>query len=186
MFLIQEILSALTGAFRLVRRDADGMNFFNLSVGGFWRSFIAALIVLPIYIPISIVEARREGADVSAHVWHEVAGYGLVWVVHPIVVLLLAILLQRTSRYAAFVIASNWVSVPQFAILVAAHLVATAVPPIATVVVLAAFVWMITIEFFVVRTVLDVKTMPAIGVVVVTMLTSIVINLATAPPPPPS
>jgi hypothetical protein len=127
MFLIQEILSALTGAFRLVRRDADGMNLFNLSVVGFWRSFIAALIVLPIYIPLNVMEARRAGLDVSNHIWHEITGYGLIWVVHPIVVLLLAYLLQRTNRYAAFVIASNWVSVPQFAILVAAHLVATAI-----------------------------------------------------------
>ncbi len=41
---------SLTGALRLARFDAGGMAAFDVSFEGFWRSFWAAGLVLPLYI----------------------------------------------------------------------------------------------------------------------------------------
>ena len=44
-----ETLRALYGAYRLARLDAGGMAYFDSSIGGFWRSFFAAVLVVPFY-----------------------------------------------------------------------------------------------------------------------------------------
>ena len=43
----REIIAALFGSWRLMRFDADGMNWFDFSSAGFWRSFYAALPAAP-------------------------------------------------------------------------------------------------------------------------------------------
>ncbi len=185
MALIGEIQSSIRGAWRLVRRDPGGMTDFNLSVTGFWRSFIAALIILPLYIPFSVLEAQRLETAVGSHVGRELVGFAAMWVVTPLVMLGLTMLLQRSNRFAALVIASNWISVPQYIILAATHVVAMVIPPgPAPFVLVAVFIWLKVIEYFVVRTVLEVKPVPAGAVVVITTLASFVINYAVAPPGP--
>jgi len=37
-----EVVQSLKGSFRLIRREADGLRAFDVSVGGFWRSFAAS------------------------------------------------------------------------------------------------------------------------------------------------
>lgn len=34
-----EVASSLYGAFRLARFDPSGLNYFNISLNGFWNSF---------------------------------------------------------------------------------------------------------------------------------------------------
>ena len=46
----QEIIRSLTGAWLLAKRDTSALNYFNLSIEGFWRSFSAMVLVLPILI----------------------------------------------------------------------------------------------------------------------------------------
>ena len=182
MALIGEIQSSIRGAWRLVRRDPGGMTDFNLSVTGFWRSFIAAIIVLPLYLPFNVIEARRLEHAVGSHVGREMIGFVAMWVVVPLVMLGLTVLLQRSARFAAMVIASNWVSVPQFVILAAANVVAMVLPQgPGSFILLAAFVWLIAIEYFVARTVLDIKPIPAGAVVVITNLAIYIINFVLAP-----
>lgn len=183
MSLIREIRSSVWGAWLLVRRDPNGMNYFNLSVSGFWLSFIAALIVLPLYVPFSIEEARRLETAIGPHVGRELVGFAAMWVVGPLVILGLCVLLRRSDRFAALVIASNWVSVPQFVILAGAHLVAMFVPAApAPIIVVMVFVWLKVIEYFVTRLVLDVKPFLAVAVVIIATLASFVINYLVAPP----
>ncbi len=176
-----EILSAMQGAWLLVRRQEDGMRWFNLTVAGFWRSFFAAVLILPLYLPFTLIEADTSEAPAGRHLAWELVGYVLVWVCWPLALLALCWLLRRTRRFAAMVIASNWVAVPQFAILAGAQLLALAAPPLALLVVIAAFVFLLTVDYFVARTALDISPAPAIGVVIVTQLLVAVIKLSTIP-----
>ena len=57
-----EINSSIYGAWRLARRDPGGMNYMNLSVDGFWRSFIAIGLSAPAYILILLVQRAAAGA----------------------------------------------------------------------------------------------------------------------------
>lgn len=178
----QEILWSLQGAWLLVRRQDDGMRRLNLTVGGFWRSFFAAVLILPLYVPFSLIEAGKRGVPAGRYLVWELAVYALVWVCWPFALLALCWLLGRTRRFAAMVIASNWVSVPEYAILAGAHLIALAMPPIAPIAVLAALAFVLTIEYFVARTALDIGAVPAIGVVTVNLLLVMMLNLFTSPP----
>jgi hypothetical protein len=179
----KEILSSLQGAWLLVRRQEDGMRWLNLTAQGFWRSFFAAVLILPLYVPFSLIEAGLRGVPSGRYLARELAGYVLVWVCWPLALLALCWLLARTRRFAAMVIASNWVSVPEFAILAGAHLIALAVPPLALIAILAAIAFVLTIEYFVARTALDIGPAPAVGVVTVNLLVVMMLNLFTSPPP---
>src|SRR5262249_10074055 len=45
-----EATQSVRGAWRLGLLDQDGMNGFNLSVRGFWRSFLVYLYLAPVYL----------------------------------------------------------------------------------------------------------------------------------------
>lgn len=178
-----EILSSVYGAWLLVRRREDGMRWLNLTVEGFWRSFFAAVLILPLYVPFSLIEAGMREVPAGPYLARELVGYVLVWVCWPLALLALCWLLARTRRFAAMVIASNWVSVPEFAILAGAHLLALALPPFALIAVVAAIAFVLAIEYFVARTALAVGPAPAIGVVTVNLLLVMMLNLFTGPAP---
>ena len=108
-----EISHSLFGAWRLARFDPGGMNYFDLSIRGFWRSFGAAAVVLPVYI--YFVAVNFDGTDASA-AWFVIVkalAYGAAWAVFPIVMVGLARVLNLTGNYVPFIIASNWASVLQ-------------------------------------------------------------------------
>ena len=108
-----EITRSVFGAWRLARFDPGGMNYFDLSIRGFWRSFGAALVVLPVYI--YFVAVNFDGTDAST-VWFitvKALTYGAAWSVFPIVMVGLARLLNLTGNYVPFIIAGNWASVLQ-------------------------------------------------------------------------
>lgn len=108
-----EITRSVYGAWRLARFDPGGMNYFDLSIRGFWRSFGAALVVLPVYI--YFVAVNFDGTDASA-AWFVIvkaSAYGAAWAVFPIVMVGLARILNLTGNYVPFIIASNWASVLQ-------------------------------------------------------------------------
>ena len=45
---LQEITASIYGAWRLALLDRSGMNWFNHSIEGFWRSFFVALLIAPL------------------------------------------------------------------------------------------------------------------------------------------
>ena len=44
---LNEIASSLIGAMRLFRRDKSGLQYFNMTEEGFWRSFFAMAVAGP-------------------------------------------------------------------------------------------------------------------------------------------
>jgi hypothetical protein len=186
-----EVASSLYGAWCLVKRDSDGMRWFNLSVTGFWRSFFAAAIILPFYVGFAWLDAtkRAEEAEQAAapvdEAWLTPAlvGYVAAWVATPLVLLALAKLLDRTRAYAAMVIASNWVAVPEFAILAAASLLALAVPALAGILLIGGLAAVLMIDYFVARIAFQVGPGQAVAVVAVTFLTTLVIDFVLGPGP---
>src|SRR5690606_8518675 len=55
-----EIAVSMRGAVRLALRDPAGLAFFDTSIAGFWRSFMAAVLALPAYA--LLLAARDESA----------------------------------------------------------------------------------------------------------------------------
>jgi hypothetical protein len=78
---------ALAGAMKLARFDASGMNHFEISTEGFWRSFLAAAIVAPFFGMLLIL--RHFDADGGGQFLHnlilEFETYAISWLVFPLV-----------------------------------------------------------------------------------------------------
>lgn len=108
-----EITRSLYGAWRLARRDPGGMNYFDLSIRGFWRSFGAAVVVLPVYIYFVAVNFDGTDASTAWFVTVKILAYVAAWGTFPIVMVGLARMLNLTANYVPFIVASNWASVLQ-------------------------------------------------------------------------
>jgi hypothetical protein len=107
---------ALAGTLRLARADPGGLDNFDPSIGGFWRSFRAAILCYPLYLilltfPIEI----GSGSDIDAVRLFaaETIHFVISWVAFPLAILPLVDWLGRGDRFLLFMVAYNWCQVPQ-------------------------------------------------------------------------
>lgn len=132
---IAHMRRSIDAAFRLALRDQRAWSGFDLTAEGFFRSFTAVLIVMPLNILIDIfatnVAARKriaEGGtvtgtyDVSDAVFSTIAMCG-EWLIFPIVMVFVLRFIGLAHRFSALIIAHNWatvvvalVNIPAFAL----------------------------------------------------------------------
>ena len=116
-----EIARSLTGAWRLLLLDPGAMRQFDISIGGFWRSFFAALLVAPLYVLRGLLDPAAievEAAGVG-HAVGQVLAYVLAWAAFPVAMIFIARFLDLRSAYVGFIVALNWARVLQAVLLVA-------------------------------------------------------------------
>ena len=183
---LNEIVRALYGAFRLLRFDRGGLAFFEDSVEAFWRSFFAAVIVVPghaLFMGLRLAETTP-GAGFFRIVIVEGLAYVTVWVAFPLALYYLCQAFGREERFIRTVVALNWATVLQIAIILPIDLLARSgllPPPVGGFATFAATVYLFGYVWFVVRLALDVAPLPAAGVVVLDfMISSIVLLFAEA------
>jgi hypothetical protein len=114
-----EIERSVGATLSLVRRDASALQRLDLSGGGFWRSFTAALLVLP--VACLYIIAKREVwlaarppsplPDALPQVVIELGAYSLGWVLLPVAMIFVVRRFHLTKRYVPFVVAWNWSNV---------------------------------------------------------------------------
>src|ERR1044072_9647678 len=83
-----EVQLAVGGALKLARGDARGRVFFDLSIGGFWRSFRAAAICYPMYLillALRVTEAQWAGAGLGRILAVETVAFVISWAALPLV-----------------------------------------------------------------------------------------------------
>ena len=108
----QEIASSIRAAWGIALRDPDAMAGFNLSIDGFWRSFYAAVLLLPpyavlfglSYMELPPVERPAIGAYAGVKMLLYLAG----WASFPLVMIPVAKLLRLGDAYIPMIIACNW------------------------------------------------------------------------------
>lgn len=109
--LAQDIAAAGRGLLRLVRRDPGWAGDFDLTARGFWLSFAAPLLALPLYVLASAVVARTSmGAVTPALLWSAAGAHLLDAFGFPLVLALLAGWLRVKPGYGGFVTVYNWAS----------------------------------------------------------------------------
>jgi hypothetical protein len=179
-----EIRRSLEGAARLFLFDAKGMTGFTLTVGGFWRSFLAALIAAPLYLLILALQDRLLRANapddvtippLGPRLQLEMLTYPLSWAIFPIAMIGLARLLKLTARYVPYVIAYNWANVIASAImLVPLLLYAAGLLDPSTGLAAQAGLRIVTLVYlwFIARTALGVPMLTAAGLVAIDVLLS--------------
>lgn len=184
-----EILRAFNGSLQLARGNATGLRAFDTSMEGFWRSFLVVFLVAPLYLVAEHAElslTRDFGAepvepDLSFYL-ARLTTLGLIWIAYPVVMVFLARLLKLGHRYAAYIVVYNWTSLLTILVMmppVLLYAIGLIPGALAVLLNLAATLWVLYYRFYVARTALETTVPTAIGLVLVDVLLSLTIDLAS-------
>jgi len=184
----QEIVGSLYGAWRILRMDPAALGHFNQSIDGFWRSFFAIVLVLPIFAFVTYVgidatpdeEAERVLARGPLVVIHALALL-LAWAAFPAAMIWLSRMLGLGHRYVTYIIVWNWSNVISAAIfLFVMLLLVTGLLPqgVGAGLGIFAFGYVLFYSYLVARAGLACPAGTAIGIVVFEVVLEHVIDLA--------
>jgi len=175
-----EIEDSLAAAWLLAKGDRGGMALFDITAEGFWRSFMAAVLVAPFYARLAAERHLADGLPAGA-VWTffgETIAYGLSWAAFPIAAVFLTRAIGLETRYVPLIVASNWAAVLQtvayFAALVIGRIIGGPVEALLVMAVMAAVLYY---QWFVVRTALDTSGGTAFGFVAFELILSLFVNM---------
>ena len=176
-----ETLRALYGAYRLARLDAGGMAYFDSSIGGFWRSFFAAVIVAPFYAILLQMRYGTGAVEASAGRFAvvEIIAYVTAWVAFPLAMVSVARLLKCEERYLGYIVAYNWAAVLQNALYMPIAMIGVAGgvgAGSANAAGLVALFLILGYSWFVVRTALAVAAGTAAALVALDLVLGVVVN----------
>jgi hypothetical protein len=112
---------SVDAAFALVVRDKRAWDKFDLSVEGFYRSFLAIAVVAPMNIVTDIIatnvvnaERLKQGKPALSQVYglpealFSTVTFVLQWMIFPIAMIFVLRFLGLTHRYAPLIVAHNW------------------------------------------------------------------------------
>lgn len=177
----RDLVYSVYGALRLARFDASGLDCLDRTPEGALRSFYAALVVLPPYAFLLAIRLWEQLANVPfLHLLTvESIAYVVSWTAFPVAMISISGMLDRTARYATFVSAYNWSSVVQIMVYLPAVVLAeSGVLPesLAEALVFGVTMAMLTYQWFVLRTALDVGGVAAASLVLLDLFLSAVIT----------
>ena len=112
--LTSELTKALFGIWLILKNHSEAENFFNISTAGFWRSFIAAILVLPANVIITAV-----GISASGEMPYSISDgardlliYTINWLFYPLIVIHFCRYLDLEDKALNYIIPYNWASIP--------------------------------------------------------------------------
>ncbi|HEX7777173.1 MAG TPA: hypothetical protein VF449_11675 [Parvibaculum sp.] len=110
-----EILHGLTGVWRIVMRDPEARQHFNISLDGFYRSFWALAISVPVvfFSTTSLWRLAREmdptdDTDFASFAVVQLGGTVFYWALYLAAMVLVARQLKLGAHYTAYVVTFNW------------------------------------------------------------------------------
>ncbi len=179
---LRDVVAALYGALRMLRFDAGGLAWFDVSLPGFWRSFFAAVLVAPAFAVLVALQlaARTDPYELGWVIVVSSVAYGIGWLTFPVVAIFITRLLRLSDRYFALIIASNWASIPQMLVFLPAALIdASGILPSAAgaLLTVAATFYVIAYQWFVIRTALATDALTASAIVVLQLLIDTFVEL---------
>ena len=178
----REIIAALFGSWRLMRFDADGMNWFDFSSAGFWRSFYAALPAAPFFALLVYLDFQKHTApvDVGWEIFVTILVYGIGWAIVPLMMIPVTKLFGASHSFIPMIVAYNWTTVPQIILQALATLpgaVGLIPDELSGTLLFAALIYILVFEWFVIRTTLRTTAVTAVGIVLLLETTGILVNL---------
>jgi hypothetical protein len=178
----REILASIQGAFLLARFNAVGMNFFNISVEGFWRSFGAAVIIAPVVLITILAFYAESDINPLRIAVVEFGQYIIGWALFPVVMIFVARTMNLTGRYVGYIIAYNWSAVIQTALFAPLNLALaySGASWVLEFIWLSAMVFVIIYLIFIAKTALGTTLSVAISLVGLDLLLTLVVILGTS------
>lgn len=180
MTMLAEVTTALYGACRLARFDANGLAHFDATVDGFWRSFVAAVLVAPMYAWLLAQRFQPdEIGDPLRFRLVEALAYVISWVVYPLLMVTVTRLLDREGRFLVYAVAYNWSLVIQHALftpVVAISAFGLLPPGVAALMSVAVFGYILAYIWFIAVSALRIAAMTAAGIVIIDLLLSVIVS----------
>lgn len=177
-----EVRTALRGALRLAGRDPSGIEVFDISLRGFWNSFFAAVVAAPFYIIANMTRPADGGAAGSIHpvaaLLTDSIAYVCLWVAFPLVMIHVARLLDRETRYIPYIVAANWCSTIPIALFAFIGLIgagSAGTRGFADFLALVALLWALSFQWFVARVGLRIPGAAAAGIILLDFILSLLI-----------
>jgi hypothetical protein len=111
MTLGEEASRSLSAAWGLLRRDPAAPQAFNATLDGVWRSFFAAVLLLPLHLAyLAIIGTGAEGAEApGAMRWIvNFLIYVIGWAAWPLIAFYMTRLMDCGGKLLGYVAAYNW------------------------------------------------------------------------------
>ncbi|MGB0920045.1 MAG: hypothetical protein ACPG1C_01865 [Alphaproteobacteria bacterium] len=108
------ITQGIIGAFKVARGNFDGYRHFSNTIDGFWQSFLAAPLTLPIRVLLLAGTFSLATETLSSNMVFlvETIGFLIDWIVFPLLMIPITRMMNITNRYVPFIIAYNWTKLP--------------------------------------------------------------------------
>lgn len=126
-----EIVRSLYGSWRLARGDPGGLDWFDLSAGGIWRSFWAPVLVLPGVLVLQALDGTFD-PDLGRPLAAQIIAFIIGCTLFPLLVARISEEIGRGPLFCRYLVAYNWTALIQLAALLPAALLAWAAPGPAT------------------------------------------------------
>jgi hypothetical protein len=184
---LQNLPATLSGAWAVMNGRAEGLQKLDLTIDGFWRSFGAIVLILPVALValaserIALAAAAGEVAALAgAYVVLRLIAVIVDWLAFPLTLALLARPLGIAARFVPYIIARNWAAVLVAAMFAVPHLLhvlgllPTTMLPVVLLIPFGLAVWF---AYVVVRTAMQVPPVMAIPIVGLEIAVGLVIEL---------
>ncbi|PLX37950.1 MAG: hypothetical protein C0606_06785 [Hyphomicrobiales bacterium] len=190
MLSLNEVSRGITGAWLLAKGKREAMAVFDVSLGGFWRSFAAVFLILPIYVATMFAQRAVLISDTpltvdtfpdNAFFIGNTIGLFLDWLAFPIVTALLARPLGFADRYVPFMVARNWTSVLAiipYSVPILLYSLGIISAELTTLFTLVAIFAVLYYRFMATRISLDANVSLAVGLVVLDLVLSLLLGEA--------
>ena len=181
MSLVSEILKSLFGSLLLARFDPRGFNYLDSSILSFWKSFIAAGLILPFFLILVTIRLNTLGigAEGVRYFGLDLCAYAISWLAFPLLMNHLSYSIGQEKRFIQFMVAYNWSMVPQnilYTMIVLLGYVGFISNQISNSFILIVLMWTFAFTWFVARNGLAISGIGAVGIVMIDFLLSLLIE----------
>ncbi len=177
----------LSGAWDVMTGRTEGLRKLDLTIDGFWASFSAVVLILPVAL-IALASERVAlqvtGGDVAAltggYVVLRLIAVIVDWLAFPAILALLSRPMGIAARFVPYIVARNWAAVLVAAMFAVPHLfhalgvLPTGMLPFALLLLFGIAVWF---SYVIVRTAMQVPPVLAIPIVILEILSGFFVEL---------
>jgi hypothetical protein len=184
MSFTEEITRSLRGVWRLARYDAGGLRQLNLTVEGFWRSFVVVALLLPPQLLMAwLVRDRDVVVADGGEAWLFARGavFVVAWLTYVGSMAPISRLLKLSDNYPTYVIAFNWAALLQMALLLPVGLLygfELVAAEAGIMLLMLAWLTVMAFDFVIARLALGADALTAAGIVIYAVVLELVIESA--------
>jgi len=177
----RDITVGLYGAFQLARMQKSASRCFENTPEAFWRSFQAAIVAVPAYCLLQLLNlAEMPVASAPFRILIvELSAYIIGWVLFPFIMITVTNALGKADNYFQYIVAWNWAIVLQicFYLVVVSIAVSGLLPPsISAFMGFGAVVAFLFYQGFITCVMLDVRPAVAVMIVLLDFVIAIILN----------